>query len=632
MIDEELYQFASDELNSDRRNQELWNRACALARDDHDEARFLYKNLRVEELLELQANGEPLPFIPSSQSNDNTEADTAEPEPASGQESGTSLDFEPTETIKPYFAGEKSAGSKPGESDQKKASDHDADGSIDFDVFDAGTSDKGLGANEVVQSTNRGFTDSNSDSAEDLSEDFLLELDASALSKALEAEEEAAEEDPKPGATQPAMDLGKTPPSALPDGFSSASTSGSEGYSAIDPEISSLAAMASERIRKRAEQDAEDNAAEDEPATNAVDKPFEDVKPYTFEDEANAFEATLTADGSLPSDADEDSDSAPDAGPDDTQLPESGFLTSFPDADLTIESDQAESNQTEKAKFTTQDTSGQTLDNTELDLTGQVHTHHEPDASNSDDMAFLDNTLQPTQPVVYDDLDSVIPEKDSLTEDLERQADTWLPTDVPAADAIDNALPVLPATASQLKAPSAQTPVSTDYSAAGAGAIDAIKPGSGAELGPSSLRGEETASSLLDGRGAVFRVFRNSKDTRAVKDGLSWAAMFFTLPWLLVKRLPGTALMYLILWAVLATGLLITGIQWLDAPTAAAGNAALWPIGFAALAVVGTLLVPLFLANRWYAQALSNRGYREVAKVRAVNARGAVERLSSLSA
>ena len=66
MIDEELYQFATDELNSDRRDTELWNRACALARDDHDEARFLYTNLRVEELLEQKASGEPMPEMPDS--------------------------------------------------------------------------------------------------------------------------------------------------------------------------------------------------------------------------------------------------------------------------------------------------------------------------------------------------------------------------------------------------------------------------------------------------------------------------------------------------------------------------------------------------------------------------------------
>lgn len=51
MIDEELYKIASDELNSDARKPDVWARACALASDDHDEARFLYTNLRVEEML-----------------------------------------------------------------------------------------------------------------------------------------------------------------------------------------------------------------------------------------------------------------------------------------------------------------------------------------------------------------------------------------------------------------------------------------------------------------------------------------------------------------------------------------------------------------------------------------------------
>jgi len=51
MIDEELYKRATDELDSDARKPDVWARACALASDDHDEARFLYTNLRVEEML-----------------------------------------------------------------------------------------------------------------------------------------------------------------------------------------------------------------------------------------------------------------------------------------------------------------------------------------------------------------------------------------------------------------------------------------------------------------------------------------------------------------------------------------------------------------------------------------------------
>lgn len=598
MIDEELYQFASDELNSNRRNQELWNRACALARDDHDEARFLYKNLRVEELLELQANGEPLPFIPSSASSS----------------SASDSDVE-----------------TPSQDKEAPSASEDSNTDLEFSLFDASTSDKGLRDDEVVQSTSRGFTESNSDSAADLSEDFLLELDPDALSDALEREhdreiETQKQEVKKPITPSPATDFGKTP-SALPDGFSSAGTAGSDGFSAIDPEISSLAAMATERIRKRAGQDADDSAATDDSPVENTSTPFEPVKPYTFEDEANAFEATLKEE--------------PDAelSLDDTQQPDSEFLASFPDekpAGINQDYDAAPPTQSEHPDSTEQDTFNQTLEYTELDLTGQADKYNSAEPANENDtIAFLDGTSEPTRTAISDGFSSVIPEKDPFTEDLERQADTWLPTDAPAAVAIDDALPLIPAAGSQIKPPSDPYPLATDYSAAGAGAKDSPNPPTAAptaaQLGPASLRSEE-ASSLLDGQGAVYRVFRNSKDTRAVKDGLSWSAMFFTLPWLLVKRLPGTALIYIVLWAVLAVGLLITGIQWLDTPTEAAADAALWPIGFAALAFVGTLLVPLFLANRWYAQALTKRGYREVAKVRAVNARSAVERLSSLSA
>ncbi len=57
MIDEELYQQAADELNTDRRRAHIWARACALASDDHDEARYLYTNLRVEELIAERESG-----------------------------------------------------------------------------------------------------------------------------------------------------------------------------------------------------------------------------------------------------------------------------------------------------------------------------------------------------------------------------------------------------------------------------------------------------------------------------------------------------------------------------------------------------------------------------------------------
>lgn len=65
MIDEDLYKIATDELNSGARKPEVWARACALASDDHDEARFLYTNLRVEEM--LNKDGKQRTFSTSDQ-------------------------------------------------------------------------------------------------------------------------------------------------------------------------------------------------------------------------------------------------------------------------------------------------------------------------------------------------------------------------------------------------------------------------------------------------------------------------------------------------------------------------------------------------------------------------------------
>jgi len=65
MIDEDLYKIATDELNSGARKPDVWARACALASDDHDEARFLYTNLRVEEM--LNKDGKQRTFSTSEQ-------------------------------------------------------------------------------------------------------------------------------------------------------------------------------------------------------------------------------------------------------------------------------------------------------------------------------------------------------------------------------------------------------------------------------------------------------------------------------------------------------------------------------------------------------------------------------------
>jgi len=94
----------------------------------------------------------------------------------------------------------------------------------------------------------------------------------------------------------------------------------------------------------------------------------------------------------------------------------------------------------------------------------------------------------------------------------------------------------------------------------------------------------------------------------------------------------GTALVYTVLWLCVALGVIVTGVVWLDAAPDAAPMLSLWFWGFIALAVVGLIIAPFFLANRWHAASLNGRGYEEVATVRAKNPQRAVKRVVELAA
>ena len=240
------------------------------------------------------------------------------------------------------------------------------------------------------------------------------------------------------------------------------------------------------------------------------------------------------------------------------------------------------------------------------------------DATSTDDeLDFLDSTIDDNRETIIDQQREVLHQKDALTEDLERQADTWLPSGAePVAALQDHSLPGTAVAAGAAGA--AGTAM-----AAGAGAIEEILPTT-----PSLERAE-----LLSGPGRVYRVFsRGPNDTKAVKKGLSWAAMFFTFLWLFVKRMPGTAIVYALLWVALIGGFIVSGIVWLDTPAPVAPLVAFWPLAFAALAVIGLILIPLVMANRWHANSLQGRGYEEIASVRATSPSSAVDRIVQLEA
>jgi len=137
---------------------------------------------------------------------------------------------------------------------------------------------------------------------------------------------------------------------------------------------------------------------------------------------------------------------------------------------------------------------------------------------------------------------------------------------------------------------------------------------------------------LLSGKGRTYRVFsRGPDDNRAVKRGVSWAALFFTLPWLVVKRMPLMAITYALFWVLSLAGLVITGLHWLDAPKEAQSTLMIWPLAFGALAFIGLIVLPFFLANRWHAGSLLKRDYEEIALVRAKGPRGAIDRIMQMA-
>ena len=129
---------------------------------------------------------------------------------------------------------------------------------------------------------------------------------------------------------------------------------------------------------------------------------------------------------------------------------------------------------------------------------------------------------------------------------------------------------------------------------------------------------------LQTGSERSFLVFSRDGLPKAVKQGVSWPALFFTLPWLLSRRLFGTAIVYALLWIALIAGLLSTGFAWLDAGDTATTTIKLWTAGFAVLSVIGLIYIPFRYGNEWCTQKLEDRGFELQAHVNARNQQDAI--------
>jgi len=132
---------------------------------------------------------------------------------------------------------------------------------------------------------------------------------------------------------------------------------------------------------------------------------------------------------------------------------------------------------------------------------------------------------------------------------------------------------------------------------------------------------------LTPGRaGKEYAIYRRDQKARAVKKGVSWSALFFTLPCLLYRQLFGTALAYIALWVVAIGGLVLSGLAWIDAGTEVTPIVQAATIGFALLAFIGLLYLPFRYGNQWQADKLENRGFDLVAHAKGKNPGRAIAR------
>lgn len=493
MIDEELYQRATDELNSDRRRAHLWARACALSNDDHDEARYLYTNLRVEELIAERERGGPGP-------------DAIALDEASGP-----LELEPLATSGPApAAADPFASYEPEERPDERLDDTEPDTEL---------------AQAVAASHEDGFA--------------LV---------------------PEPSGTD-AMRADATD---------------------VDPTEAHPAGTGTDD----AAADASAGAGLELPAPVAADAPAgaEGVRPQSVR---GAVRLEL-ADENFDLDADE--------------------IGRLNDAEPPRDSSSAR-----VALAANADLASTGAD--DLDATQRVHVGGRPHAQ----QAHVPPTLRKATAV------RPVPApgaRRTELHDADEQLDEIIDGGERGRDGVEG---------SARRASDAR--VRSDY--ADVHDLDSLLEG-----GPGSTiagAGAGDSDGTLDiveddtGRGRRWSVYEDGDGSlQAVKRGVCWPALVITLPWLLVRGLVGTAVVYALLAVASLGGAALTGAAWLDAGPAVDGATVLAFSGFAAIAAVGLLLVPWLRANRWRAGRLVRQGWELAGELRARSADSAIERFREL--
>ena len=554
MIDEELYELAADELNSDRRKSDIWARACALASDDHDEARYLYTNLRVEEMLaEREAGNDPIaaalaPKSPNSPTADQSTATVVDHSEAMNPQAYDGLTLEPVDL-----------------SHLEETPDENNDSEIRVSSMRPGID----ASNNVDRLTDEEFGErTEQEAVRTVEAEMDNALSADEIDKFTNVDGQAQVSSVS-GTDNLDMDSASDIDLSTPELLDDTHSSKDDGSVLFDE--TDLASLGSSL-----EQTSESQA----PKISSLDALFDEV-----DDRVQAKDIV------------------------DADIIEDESLTSLV--------------RSEPQKSPVND-----IDSRDAEFTREMERQAEDLPSAENDLVSYTSKLESELPDMLQD-ESPPTDFDDTRHDLSSVPEEVRSTEeVLAAAAAFTAGGAAAAAASQDDVREAATShddarerVKTDY---------ADKNDFRDDLDnqyPDYAEDDDYYDpvDLTDtGHGSRYAIYEKNNKAKAIRMGVSWTALFFTIPWLLYRRLFGTAIVYSVLWLVLVTGLVVTGLSWLDAGANASNAQRLLTIGFGLLSVIGLLYIPFRYGNTWRATKLEKRGYDLAAWVRAKSPRKAL--------
>lgn len=581
MIDEELYRRAAEELDSGNRRAHLWARACSLASDDHDEARFLYTNLRVEELLEQQeetqfqdeqADDNSLSHIASV---DNLELDPVEFDadaPArSGIEStraGETSDIDSPSALSEadLHEFERSAREQVG-LDEPELPSTPSQRDLARLELDAGD-EIGLEPAELVRMNEAQPTPLSSLDGNDLP-DVEIDQRVDQIAEALQRDMDASG-DPHDFTSD--FDLDEVMGTGAIDQAVAEAGIHSDD---IDAELSSIemaldVEASSDTLNQPVELDAQ--TSDDELSfDNAPQMPFNEALANELEDSSAAMAST------------------PDATDSRAELldfPAADDLFAQEETNDTLVRQQDEHAPLEEAMSSTFDSRDSSPDDAAAPGSESVASQ------DSVDELLADLAAESERRSPKDEIDAgagiPVSHSASYTADLD-----WI-DDVVRSDE-----------------PEPEVPDVTKR----------VEPNI-----PAPAVGGMITGTLDAGGYRTYSLFaRADGHWQAVNQGNSYSALGLTFPWLLYRKLYVNALLYALLWIVSLTGLVITGLAWLDSSDQGGTMVPLLAVGFGLLAFLGLIYVPFRHANKWRMAKLAERGFEKVGEVQSINASRALK-------